>query len=115
MIGGMIRLCCNDNNLELIAGDDYTFAVDFMLDDEPYTIQAGDTVELLLHGHGEDKTIKAHSYDNCTAIFYLSSDETLDLLNNGQGCVYKYCIRIKWANGGQSTPIFRQTLSVLRC
>lgn len=105
----------NINDIEIIAGDDCCYQVEFLNEDTPYIIQEGDVIEMIIHGNGGDRHIQAMSTENNIATFYLSKEYTHSLLQNNMGCSYRYCIAITYSNGGHYTPIYRQLLKVKRC
>lgn len=106
----------DDNNIEIIAGDDITLNVDFLFDNEAGTFEDDDTAEMLIHGDNEEFVIPSKQIENNTASFYLSSDFTQSLLRDGETeSYYDYCICVNWASRGRHTPIHRKTLIVKRC
>lgn len=104
------------NNLTVVAGDDITLEVAFLHDDKPYSLGKGDTADLVIHmPDGEERIVPACSYRDNTAQFYLSGEDTKELLNANPYGNYRICVRVNWAYGGRDTPIYREYLFVQRC
>lgn len=105
----------SDGSIEIIAGDDFTFNVNFSMDGNEVVFTDGDRVEMLIHGYTED-IVPATKIEGNIATFYLNSELTTSLLiENRMSCSYRYCIRVIWGTGGQHTPIHRKTLIIKRC
>lgn len=101
--------------LEVIAGNDLTLAVEFEQDGEVVKFQEGDKISLILHKGKEEIQMEPVEIGDSKARFYLSSELTQSLLKNGLGSTIFYCIQIDWADGGRSTPIYRQKMTVRGC
>ncbi len=102
-------------DIKIIAGDDYCFSVEFMLDGVPYSLQGSDTAELVVHTYEDERIFPAAEYQDNRALFYLSKEDTMSLLRNGMDVTYPYCIRFTWDNGSRTTPLHRERMIIERC
>ena len=101
--------------LDIVAGDDYTYRVNFKNPEEPQEsiFTDGDAVQMTFGFTKTEVTINGEIQGN-TGIFYLSTQNTmaLDALNEP---FLRYNVHILWANGGRDTPICNGLVRMKRC
>lgn len=106
----------NDFELHCIAGDDLTLAVDFTDDGAALELSEGDQAELVLHlPDGVAQVFAAQSQQGSTATFVFSGAQTAGLLELNPTGEFRYCVRLRFADGSQHTPIYRQLFLIAGC
>lgn len=106
----------NPYELHCIAGDDLTLAVDFTVDGEALELSDGDVAELVLHfPAGAEQVLAADLQEGSTATFVFSGAQTAGLLEQNPSGVFRYCVRLHFADGSQHTPIYRQFFLIAGC
>lgn len=99
-----------------VAGDDLTFTVEFTANGQAFALAEGDWAELILHyPDGSEQVFAAAYQDGSTATFVFSGAQTYDIAGKSPFGKVQYCIRLRFANGTQNTPIHREPLVIERC
>ena len=105
-----------DFELHCIAGDDLTLAVDFTADGQALELTADDRAELILHfPDGTDELVAPDSQKGNVAMFALTGAKTKELMKKNPTGKFRYCIRLRFADGTQHTPVHREPLIIERC
>ena len=106
----------NPYELHCIAGDDLTLAVDFTDGGAALELAEGDRAELILHlPDGAEQVLAADLQEGSTATFVFSGAQTAGLLEQNPSGVFRYCVRLHFADGSQHTPIYRQFFLIVGC
>ncbi len=101
--------------LEIVAGDDYTYRVNFKDPENPdgEIFSQGDQIQMTLGLTKAEVTVNGAIQGN-SGVFHLSTTdtETLDALNEP---FLRYNIHILWGTGGRDTPICNGLVRMKRC
>ena len=99
-----------------VAGDDLTFAVELTNEAGAFTFADGTEAALILHlPDGTDRTLAPTKTEGSRALFTLPGTLTGALFPDGQEGVLFFCVRLRFPDGGQQTPLHRVPLWIGRC
>ena len=105
-----------DGTFTVVAGDDLTVEVAFTKEGRHYCLGKDDKAELVIHmPDDEERIVSACSVRKHGAQFYLSGEDTKELLDANPCGIFHICVRVTWAYGGRDTPIYRQLLLIVGC
>ena len=101
--------------MKIIAGDQLTLGVDFTIDGQPADF-AENTAELVVNIGQQERTFQPTEYQNNTAKFYLSGEDTAGLLAQKHDGRLTFSVRFFFGGdeNQRETPIFRQPLTIER-